>query len=349
MKILFTGTYEPGHNRVRILTAGLRARGASVIESPFLSRKSWDPTGFHRESKLFDLVYLPAGTASDLPFIRKKMQLPVLFDAGPVTGQESMFLASQTGWKNPFALQAAYGKAVRAASHLLAESSVRASYLANRFHIDPSCITVIPEGSETGRFLPSMRPSKKQETLIGMLLRYENDKSIRQILDAVDVLDAVDGIAGRYPVRLELVVSNSALLNRVNRIVRSITFPVSVSPLPGADLLPGLINSFDICLAAVPDYSPATPDLSGDLYHYLSAGKAVLIIENEAVHEFFTDREDLLVCKDMNALGRGISTLIEDQHLKEKICMSGMKKVRDLYNEELIADRFIAVAKKMIR
>lgn len=344
MKILITGPYTPGDNRVRVLTAGLRAKGISVIESPYATRKSWDPTGFHRESGLFDLVYMPAGTGGDLPYISRRLNAPVLFDAMPATLQPGVFRDEKTGSRQlPFLKNRGYSQALHTASHILTESHTRALQLEKHFRLDPAKMTVIPEGTLTGRFLPTLRSTRKQETTIGMIIRGREEALLMRLLRCLGTETHLS------PVRLDISVAESRQLQRIGNLIRHSRVPVSLSPLPSPDRLPEVIGSYDICLTGFDSYRKDGSNLPGDLFHFLAAGKPVLAPDSPAIREYFSQREHLLLCEtDEKGMMQGIAEIIEDKRLREHTGMEGMKKVRRDYGEENIADAFITLARKII-
>ncbi|MFZ5941810.1 MAG: glycosyltransferase family protein [Bacteroidota bacterium] len=345
MKILITGPYTPGDNRVRVLTAGLRAKGISVIESPYTGRKSWDPTGFHRESGLFDLVYMPAGTGSDLPYIGRKIDAPVLFDAMPVTLQSAVFREAKAEPRRiPVIENRDYARALHSAAHVLAESHTRARLLESKFRIDPAKFTVIPEGTLTGRFLPSLRSTRKQETTIGMIIRGRDEALLARLLRCLGTENRLS------PVRLDISVAGGRMLQRIGNMVRNSRVPVALSALPAPDRLPEVIGSYDICLAGFDSYRKDGSDLPGDLFHFLAAGKPVLAPDGPAIREYFSQREHLLLCDtDEKGMMQGITEIIEDKRLREHTGMEGMKKVRRDFGEENIAGAFITLARQLIR
>lgn len=78
MKILITGEYQPAYNRNQIILKGLRKHGIDFIEYPYKKRNRKTLKKVIELAEDCDLLFLPSFTHMDVPFLKKRIQKPVV-------------------------------------------------------------------------------------------------------------------------------------------------------------------------------------------------------------------------------------------------------------------------------
>jgi len=343
MKILFTGPYDPAANRVRVLSTGLRSLNVSVVETPYRSRSEFDPTGFHAQSRLFDLIFLPSGTAGDLHYISRIVDAPILLDITPTSGQQYE-IREKSGSLYPGILPFHFRTAVRRADHLICDSLTRSDKFTRRFSINPDDISVLPTGTVSSHFLPSPRVTRKGRKKIGIFIREGYEQAFDLITSGISVS------AESHLIHAEIYTGSMNALNRLNARKNRLSFPVTISLIPAWEALPAVINSFDLCIGPFNKGKEKELLFPADLLDFLSCGKPVLAMDNTASREYFTDGVHLVLCKaDSACIARSINSILSDNEFRKELATEGMKLVRENFNEERIAEKFLELAGQVIR
>ena len=342
MNILVTGRYEPDYNRTRILLNGLRARGVSVTESPYERKRDWDPAGFFRQTGHFDLVFLPSFTHRDVRFIKRQLDLPLVFDPlisrylSKVFDYKKVWPYSPRAWKNFLKDQ----RAMKAADVVLADTEAHRNYYIRRIGIDPHKIFVVPVGVDTSEYLPSVKPFKRGEVIVGFYGSYIPLHGIHKIIEAAALLK------DEKHIRFELV-GDGVLRKQAETLVRKLSAAnITFTGRVPYQELPQMIDRFDICLGIFGDSAKAKMVIPNKIYHYCARGKPVLTMPSPAIDEIFENNRDIFTTDPSpRAMADAITYLVNHPEKSKEVALQGMKRVRDGFNEDAIAGKFLEAAR----
>ena len=370
MRILATGRYEPEYNRNLILINGLRAKGISISEVPYKQKKDFDPSILQQKEGPFDFVFLPAFTHYDVRFIRKKLDLPIVFD--PLI---SRYLTKVGDYKSvhPYSPRAVKNflkdrLSMQAADIVIADTEGHRQYFIDKIGISPEKIHVVPVGVDTNYFSPTdfqadpsaeskVSSAKKSnvhsvhksssESLkksgaftVGFYGTYIPLHGIEKIIHAAVALQ-------EYPDLKFKIIGSGPTEGAMKKLLEKLK-PGNLELIPQVlyNQLPELINTFDISLGIFGDSLKTQLVIPNKIFHYCAMGKAVITRETPGIREIFTPGKDIITTDGSSSdLAEKILELKNKRELRESIAENGMKLIREKYNENCIAEMFLDATK----
>lgn len=342
MNILVTGHYNPGYNRNRILLNGLRNKGIRISEAPYLKKKAFRPDDIPDLSS-FDFVFLPSFTHYDVRFIKRKLNIPLVFD--PLI---SRYLTKTSDLKNvriysPRALKN-YLKdrvSMERADIVLADTEAHRKYFIDTFGIDREKIHVVPVGVDIETFKPAGKneinaTGQPGTFLVGTYSSYLPLHGIEKIIDAAEML------RNERDIKFHLI-GKGGLLPEIRRKIEKLEL-VNVELIDWLpyEKLPAQLALYDLCLGIFGDSLKAKMVIPNKIYHFCAVGKPVLTMDSPAIREIFTPGEDIVTTnRTLSDLAGQIMELKNDPKKRNDIALKGMQKIHNNYNQDKVAEKFL--------
>lgn len=235
---------------------------------------------------------------------------------------------------------------VRRASRLVVVAPGILDYLVRNYAVDPSRVTVVPNGVNTMAF----RPADVQETraklglepeavYVGYLGTLNPWQGVRHMLDAAAIV-----LADRIDTRF-LFVGTGEERAELEANVESRGLGESVRFLPPVphERVPEHVASLDICLCYPTRFRENTTS-PFKVYEYLACEKAVILADLEGMRDAFGEVVAYAEPEAPAALAEQIGRLVEDEAARERLGRAGLGFIRAAHTWEKVAERLVAVA-----
>jgi len=350
MRVCFFGAYDPEYIRNLIIKEGLLKNGVEVLECYTKSKlKFWlrYPILFFQHLKFFamkyDAIFVPAFRHKDVPlakFLGILTRKPVVFDPF-VSRFETKVLDKRK--VAPYSVQARYNFQIDRLSFVLADlvladTFAHADYYAEKFGINRNKFRRVPVGIPGAPFSISQRREEKEGAkqnsflvqFYGSFLPLQGIEHIVRAAKAISTRDST--------VRFELIGSGQTF-PMVKRLVDELKIENIVFEkwVPFFEL-PRIISRADICLGIFGNTEKAMRVVPNKVFQCLSLRKPVITGRSPAILEFFTDKQNILLCEPANAasLAEAIMLLKNNEELRKKIATNGYKLIQENFTSEFI-------------
>jgi len=350
MKVCFFGAYDPGYIRNLIIKEGLLKNGVEVLECYTKSKfKFWlrYPILFFQHLKFlatrYDVIFVPAFRHKDVPlskFLAILTRKPVVFDPF-VSRYETKVLDKRK--VTPYSMQARYNFQIdrlsfRLADVILADTFAHADYYAEKFGVNRSKLRRVPIGVSDALFsLAKAKSQGERKKGNNFVVEFHGSflplQGVEHIVQAARILETRD-----KSIRFELIGSGLTF-PVVKRLVEEfgIRNIVLRNWIPFSDL-PDLVSRVDISLGIFGNTEKALRVIPNKVFESLALRKPVITGRTPAILEFFTDKQNILLCEPANAdsLAEAIMLLRNNEELRKKIADNGYKLIQENFTSELI-------------
>lgn len=346
MRILVTGKYDQEYNRVKILLTGLKKQGISLVEFPYLKRNRATREQITQKSKDCDLVLLPSFTHLDVPFIKKIVSCPVVFDP-LISKYLSKVFDYKTVWKYSPRAYKNFLKDKRALINsdlILADTQSHKEYYCIKFRIDPEKINVVPIGVNTEDFFPKDMPKNEEDTVnVGFYGSFIPLHGIDRILLAASEL------ADNRNIEFN-IYGDGILFEKITGMSRrsgldNIKFKGYIK----YENLNDVINEMDICLGIFGESLKTELVIPNKIYHYAACRKPVITRDTKGIREIFTPGQNIILSSnDPHDIAEKIKLLAGNIDLRAKIAMNAYTLISEDYNEIKITQILMKAFNKVI-
>lgn len=343
--IFYIGSYLHDYPRHRIIQAGLHDLGLPVreiVDRGILPIRWWRLGRAVSRVPRFSPIVI--GEASNYLFpdliLARMMRRYLVFDVFVPTYDYAE--ENEGRWSTK--LLAPIFKSIdiinnRSASSVVLDTQQTRKYFVEELGLRPEKAFVAYVGAETDLFYPVYKDVNHTRPF--RILFYGSYLSLHGIDIIVHAAKLVQNV--RSDVKFQLVGtgparhSNEDLARRLG--LKNIEFGPDFVPY---HQLPEIIEASDICLGIFANRSKTHRVIPNKLYQCAAMGKPVITADTPAVKEGFTEDEIALVEPgNPEALAEAILALIDDEVLRKRLGMSGMKAIHDRYNPRIIASQFI--------
>ena len=348
MKILITGEYQPAYNRNQIILKGLRKHGIDFIEFPYKKRNKKTLEVVVELAKNCDLIFLPSFTHLDVPFLKKEIQKPIIFDP-LISKYMTKVFDLKTIWRFSPRAYKNFLKDKRAFKHsdlIIADTKSHKEYYCSHFGVDPDKIIIIPVGVDTEEFFPKEIPSENQGKLIvGFYGTFIPLHGIEKIILAANEL------RDRQDIHFE-IFGKGFLFKKISPLAKRMKLQnIEFKGWVEYQNLNEIINKMDICLGIFGESIKTEFVIPNKIFHYAACCKPIISRDTKAIREIFTNNEDIVLCSNSpESLAQAILTLAEKPELRKKIGEKAYKLMTENYNElkitQPLVDSFIKLSGK---
>ena len=345
MKVLVTGNYKQSYNRIRIMLSGLKKHGIDLIEYNYEKRDSRTSKRLSELSLECDVVFLPSFTHPDVPFVKKNVSKPVVFDP-LVSRYLTKVFDRRTVWKySPRAYKNFLKdkRAFRYSDLIIADTESHKEYYCINFKLDPEKVVVIPVGVDTDMFFPIEKDAGSEKVIVGFYGTFIPLHGIEKILLAANELKDEKNI-------LFEIYGTGPLFNKIFRkAVTTGTPNVEFKGWVEYDNLNSIINNTDICLGIFGESLKTELVIPNKIYHYAACSKPIITRDTKGIREIFTHGKNIILSSnDPSELASSIHRLASDPDLRNSIGSNAYSLVSGTYNEMIIADKLIKAFEKVI-
>ncbi|MCF8377995.1 MAG: glycosyltransferase [Bacteroidales bacterium] len=338
MKILFTGYFDPEYNRTKVIINGLELLGADIRLFPFPKKKKPEIHKLKEAIDDADWVFMPSFTHTDLPFVKRISNKPIIFDPlisrylSKVFDYKSVWKYSPRAYKNYLK----DSRALKRADLILADTESHKKYFMEKFSVKADKIRVIPIGVITEDFFPIKAKAKEDNKIIvGFYGSFIPLHGIDIIINAAEILKEEKNIVFK-------LIGNGILFDTMKKMAESKSLNNIVfegwKPYSELNLE---INNFDICLGIFGESIKAKMVVPNKLFHYAACKKAIISRTSEAITEIFKHNINISLCEPSPAgLASAIRLLTEDSE-RARIAKNAYDLIRRDFNQLKIAENIL--------
>lgn len=334
MTILFCGKFNPLYNRTRIIIKGLEKTGIEVLVYAWNRKKHINKAELKNLLSKADVVFLPSFTHTDLPFVRRLTQKPILFDPlisrylSKVFDYKTISKYSPRAYKN-FLKDS---RSLNAANLIISDTLAHKNYYVDKFGIDPEKIKVVPVGVISEDFFPVQFKRKLSTKLtVGFYGSFIPLHGVDILVKAAEILKDDTDIQFR-------LIGEGVLMKKILTLVeeRQLT-NIEFTGWTEYDDLNEEINKFDIALGIFGSSLKAKMVIPNKIFHYAACEKAIISMESDGIREIFTDNKNIILTKNNPKDLASAIIRLKDKTLRQRISAECRTLVKENYNEIKIA------------
>jgi glycosyltransferase involved in cell wall biosynthesis len=342
MTICYFGIYDPNYSRNRILIKGLRQNNVKVLicsSRKYGLRKYFDL--YHRHNQLkhkYDIMIVgfPANQATIFAkFITAK---PVIFDAY-VSLYNAIVIDRQRYSKT--SLKAKYfwlldWLAFRMADKILADTREHINYFSQTFKIKKDKFIRVLIGADDSIFYPLKTDylKQKKEFLVVFHGMFIPVQGIQYILQAAKILET-------HPADIKFqLIGSGQEYGKMQELAKELNLKnVDFTGRLDYSHLVKYLDKADVILGNFGDTDKTKRVIANKSYETLALGKPHISADVPAMHELFTDRENILFCKraDPQDLADKIIEIKNNHQLRNKIAQNGYELFKRIGTPKIIS------------
>lgn len=323
MKILVTGAYETDYNRTLIILEGLRKLGHEVIEYAYAKRCSKTAQNIRSMSASCDYVFMPSFTHKCVPFVKKNITKPLIFD--PLI---SKWLTNVHDYKKVrrFSFKAWRDfrrdrNTMSMADKVIADTNAHADWFAKTFNIPREKFITAYVGANCEEFKPA--PVKNTKFTVGFYGGFIPLQGTLNIIEAINILKSED-------INFELIGTGFEY-EKAKSLIKKYQLDITLPGWVKYDELAKKINSYDVCLGIFGKTTKANLVIPNKVFHYAACGKAIITMDSPAIREAFNNNENILLSSsDPQDIA---DKILELKNNPEKVSLLG-KNIRALMLEK---------------
>jgi glycosyltransferase involved in cell wall biosynthesis len=342
MDVVFFGGYDPEYPRNAVLRRGLELNGVRVSECrvwplrrfwrryPALARR-WSGLPKRPASPL-RFLFVPEFAQKDVPLARLLARMTsrrVVFD--PLA---SRYETKILDWRrkpegSPSARwnRAIDRRAFRSSDLIIADTGAHKAYYCREFGVSPGRVAVIPVGfddrvfsQELGTIPPAVPDGKAPFTVLffGSFLPLHGADAVIEAARLVSEADA--SVVFRF-------IGSGQTLELVRGLAQK--YKLANADFEGwlnqTELAERVARTADICLGIFGRTEKADRVVPHKVFQSMALGKPVITARTPAAEEFFTDGEDIVLCRkgEPRDLAEAILELKRDPVLRRRIAQRG--------------------------
>ena len=290
MRILITGHYQPAYNRNQVIIKGLKNHNIDLIEFPYEKRNRKTLKKVAELSEDCDLLFLPSFTHLDVPFLKKGISKPIVFDP-LISKYMTKVFDLKTIWRYSPRAYKNFLKDKRAFKYsdlIVADTQSHKEYFCKHFGVDENKIIIVPVGVDTSEFFPENEAlGAGNKIVVGFYGTFIPLHGIDKIILAANELKE------RKDIRFE-IYGKGFLFNKISPLagkmgLSNIVFKGWVAYRE----LNNVINTMDICLGIFGDSIKTELVVPNKIFHYAACGKPIVTRDTTAIKEIFTPDKNI--------------------------------------------------------
>jgi len=351
MEVIFFGGYDPAYPRNAVLRRGLELNGVRVTECQVKpGRRFWlrYPALLRRwlgrpksEPSSPGVIFVPEFAQKDVPLARLlagRTLRSVVFD--PLASRyETKILdwrrkpeGSPSAWWNRRIDRWAF----RSSDFLIADTQAHKEYYCREYGVDQNKITVLPVGFDDRIFSKSLADVRTADRAASAPFTVLFFGSFLPLHGVEDVVEAARLVSGADPaVRFRLIGSGQTLGLVRARVAESGLNNVDLEGwLSPVELAERVAQTADVSLGLFGHTGKAERVVPHKVFQAMALGKPVISARTPAIQEFFSDRENILLCRkeDPGSLAKAILELKRDPALRARIAQKGRELVWEKFH-----------------
>ena len=223
---------------------------------------------------------------------------------------------------------------LRRTDFVLANSAAVVSMLEREFHIESERLAIVPHiGVDADLFSPRNGDVPSPGTRVGYCGRFDEDKGVMRLLEAVALVRASTG----EDVTLR-VAGTGSLLAELEDIARTKPW-FQVHPALEHSLVPQFLDSVDVFVLAAQPVADHEEHDAQALIEAMASGIACIGTGCGVIPEFLTGEAGIIVpAGDDERLAEAISYVVQDPEKRERLGAAARERVLELYTIQAVAD-----------
>lgn len=335
ISILVAGKKGLSYNRTRVLIQGLEKLEEVKVSSFEFGKKNGETGNKLNElSADVDYILVPAFRHTDVKFVKKYSNKPVIFDP-LISNYLTKVVDYQHWWKAPSKYFSDFFP-MHQADILIADTEHHKLYFSKTFKIPLERIVVVPVGVTADEFLPKEKEATSSPFRVGFY------GSFVPLQGAEKIALAAKELKQHADIEFHLIGSG-ATFKETQKIVEK--HNLSNVHFPGwleYDDLAAAIQSFDVCLGIFGDSKKADFVVPNKVYHYGAMGKCIISKDTPGIREVFEDQKNILLCTNSPSdIAKAILELKENDALRKHLGEQAHALISMEYNEMAIAKRLV--------
>ncbi len=339
MTICYFGDYDPLYARNKLLMRGLRENGVEVVEvnqstSIGIVRYWRLYRKLHSLHNPFDILIIGfSNTRLMVPFAWLVTRKPIVWDA---------FYSLYDNWvfdrklARKGSVKAGYywildWLGIKLARLVTLDTSFHSEYFVHTFGASREKFVRVLIGADTEVMKPAQLLHHSGPTKVFFYGHYIPAHGARYIIEAAKLLESENvtfTLLGRGQEYKEIRALAESLKSNNICFVDSVPFSGLVK----------YIEDTDICLGLFGDVERMTRSIPNKVYDAAAVGRAIISGDTPAMHEVFTDRQDVLLCRPADArdLADKIKELVGNREMVERLADAASVLSRDRLKPKLL-------------
>ena len=332
MRIIFISGREPGYVRNAVILRGLRENGIDVINCT-------DTSGSYvvrypkvmekfllRKRKDYDAVFIGFFGQPLVSIVRKltPRDKPIIFDAF-LSAYDTMCFD-----RKKFKPESLMGKyfyrldkhSCEIADKVLLDTNAHIDYFVDTFELEGKKFKRVFIGADDLVFNPMEIGKDNDKFTVLWHGSFLPLSGLEYVIKAAKLLESHNDVVFK-------IVGGGMLFNKIERLVEKLKINnIELLGWVPHQRLPEQIAKADVCLGGhFSDVDKAKRVISGKTFESIAMKKPVIVGDNPANRELFTDKENALLVEMANAdaLADAILKLKDEERLREKIAEGGYK------------------------
>ena len=334
MTILFAGKKGFEYNRTKVLIAGLKQlKGVTVLEYEFGTKNESIARELIKRSAEADFVMVPSFRHSDVKFVKKYTQKPIVFDP-LISNYLTKVVDYGHYWKAPVKYVSDFFP-MRRSDVLIADTEQHKHYFHRIFRVPQEKIHVVPVGVNTSKFTPQDMPVSDKYR-VGFYGSFNPLQGVEKIIDVANLLRDEKNITFE-------IIGDGTTFSKVEK--RKESYGLSninfLRWLP-YDQLNQEINKFDLCLGIFGNSLKSDMVVPNKIFHYAALGKPIITKDTLAIRDAFRfDSEIVLTSNSPEDIAAKILELKGSSEKSEAIGAAALSRIHKEYHEVAVAERLV--------
>jgi glycosyltransferase involved in cell wall biosynthesis len=342
MTICFFGNYIKDYPRVEVLRKGLQKNGVHVVECH--TRK----TGIAKYLELYkqhlklknkyNILIVMMGGQSLVWFAKLISNKKIIFDAfsslyitdifDRQTCSSKSLKAKYYAWLDKFSANLA-GK-------VLLDTQEQINFYIKKYKINKNKFIRLFVSADNELFFPKSKPNppnRRTKFVIhwhGYIVPFY---SMQTIVESAKILSKHSDI------EFHLITRFNSKYEKIKSLVEKLDLKnVKFYPETGREKIAEAINNSNICLGIFGNNKKAQVVIPNKIVEAIACSKPVITADQPAIHELFTDKKDIILCKSENPqdLANKILELKNNSELKNKISENAYQLYKQKLTPEIL-------------
>ncbi len=341
IRLLVVGKDNFQYNRTAVLLAGLKAnRQVQLSLHPLQTKSRKEGKELSQLSQDFDYVLVPAFRHTDMVYVKRWSQVPVIFD--PLISKFSTKVIDYRQYYKALKYLIDF-RAFRRADLLIADTECHRRYYHKTFRIPPRRSVTIPVGVNIDDWKPLMANGRQssqhsrgdRKYVVGFYGSFVPLQGTSVILKAAKILRS------NKEIEFRLIGSGYQYKDAIRYVKKHQLRNVSLMGWMQQESLRDSISEFDICLGIFGSSGKANAVVPNKIYHYAALGKAIITKDTPGIREVFDEQSIHMVSNSPEDLADAIKQLLGNSDYRSRIGKTGLRVIQDGYSHHHVAQRLV--------
>jgi len=338
IRLLVVGKDNFKYNRTAVLLSGLIAHPEVDLKVHTLKTKSRkEGSVLSLLTKDFDYAFVPAFRHTDMGFVKRWSQVPVIFD--PLISKFMTKVIDYKHYHKLFKYIIDY-RAFHHADLLIADTEAHRDYYNRMFNVPLTKSLTLPVGVNTDEFKPSklnleLKSESNAKFVVGFYGSFNPLQGTSVIMEAARLLLSNEEIV------FKIIGTGYEYKAAQNQIKSNKLINVELVGWVQQDCLKKEIDKFDLCLGIFGSSLKADSVVPNKIYHYAALGKAILTKDTSGIREIFDESSLELIKAKSEDLSQSILKLKDDDRKRKNLGQNALNVIQGGYTHHHIAQLLV--------